>query len=613
MKHQSALVQIEPARSSDWWQEHFPFTGKYRHPLSNQEKAFDILGEENGTVILELPTASGKTLIGYVFLKEGKANGEGPMFFITPNKTLVQQIKELHPDVQVAYGRNEHECLYYGSENHFKADEVPCLLLKDCPHRVDQETGETVGEGVERCPYYDQKWAAKQGNQIVVSTDSFYLFTHLFAKEQNLPGRLVIDEAHRIAEVVRNSLSYEITDYHLYRAVELFKEIGATEQAEQVGRFTKRMVAMIKRRMPRKQELLRDEDIVELIELLAAIDKKGLREQLNAAFREGRIDKVEKREALNKIQNFTYDLDRYLVSLEYSRFTDKRKPLNYTCAYWVEESNLAEGKHVQYKLIIKAYQVAGLIKRILPEKTLAMSATIGDPDSFAFETGIRGRFESLTSDLPAKNTRVFLPTDLASLSFNERSRGEPNKTFRRIIRTAKAFAKKGHRSLVILISEAERQKFLQFSEEEGLNVISYGNGVVARDAATRFRDGEGDVLVGTAAHYSEGIDLPKGVAPFIFFLRPGYPSPNDPLSQFEERRYSMGRIWGLRRWRVMNQALQVRGRNQRSKTDIGVCFFMDRRFAKFLEQSLPAELRQAYVNRKTFDECVAEARELLGE
>jgi Rad3-related DNA helicase len=278
----------------------------------------------------------------------------------------------------------------------------------------------------------------------------------------------------------------------------------------------------------------------------------------------------------------------------------------------MEESDLSDSKRVQYKLIIKAYQVAGLIKRMLPEKTLAMSATIGDEDSFGFETGIRGRFESLTSDLPAKNTRVFLPTDLASLAFNERSRGEPNKTFRRIIRTAKAFAAKGLRSLIIVISEAERQKILQFSAEEGLNVVSYGNGVVAKDAATRFREGEGDALIGTAAHYSEGIDLPKGMAPIIFFLRPGYPSPNDPLAQFEERRYSMGRIWGLRRWRVMNQALQVRGRNQRSKSDIGVCFFMDRRFKKFLEQSLPEELKRAYVSGKTFDECVAEAKELLG-
>jgi Rad3-related DNA helicase len=612
MKHQSALVQIEPTRSSNWWQEHFPYSKKYQRPLSNQEKAFEILGEENGVVILEAPTASGKSLIAYVFLKEGQANGEGPMFYITPNKTLVQQIKELHPDVQVAYGRNEHECLYYGPENHFKADEVPCLLLKDCPHRVDQETGETVGEGAERCPYYDQKWEVKQGGKIVVATDSYYLFTHLFSKEHSLPGRLVIDEAHDIANVVRNSLSYEITDYHLYRAIEFFKEIGATEQAEQVGRFVRRMVAMIKHRMPRKQELLRDEDIVELIELIAAIDKKGLRERLTAAFQEGKIDKMEKREALNKIQNFAYDLDHYLVSLEYSRFTDKRKALNYTCAYWVEESEMPEGKHVQYKLIIKAYQVAGLIKRILPERTLAMSATIGDEDSFGFETGIRGRFEALTSDLPVKNTRVFLPTDLPSLAFNERPRGEPNKTFRRIIRTAKSLAEQGFRSLVILISNEEREKFLRFSQEEELNVISYGNGVVAKDAASRFREGEGDVLVGTAAHYSEGIDLPKGTAPFIFFLRPGYQSPNDPLGQFEERRYSMARVWGLRRWRAMNQALQVRGRNQRSRTDIGVCFFMDRRFAKFLEQSLPAELKRAYVNRKTFDECVAEARELLG-
>lgn len=406
--------------------------------------------------------------------------------------------------------------------------------------------------------------------------------------------------------------SYEITDYHLWRAVEFFKEIGAEKQAKQLERFTKRMTRMIKRRAPRTEELLDDDEIVELIDLLEEIDGGAAKAKIRQARKEGKINSLEKREILTKVETFLFDLRRYIYSLEYSRFTDKRKALNYTCAFWREEKDMLEAERVQYKLVIKAYYVAPIIKKILGERTLAMSATIGDPDYFGYETGIEGQFFSFTSEFPFKNTRVFLPTDVADLSFNGRDRREPNKTLRRIIRSAKLFAEKGYRSLVVLMSEVERKKFLAFSQEEGLEVSSYGNGIPAKEAAQRFRDGEGKVLVGTSVHYSEGVDLPKSTAPVIFFLRPGYPRPRDPLAQFEERRFTRSRIYGLRRWRAMNQALQVRGRNIRSKTDLGVCFFMSSQFKGFLEHSLPQELRRAYVSDKTFDECVQETLELLG-
>ncbi len=79
----------------------------------------------------------------------------------------------LHPDTQVAYGRGEHPCLYYEekmdlsaekviwlsqSRDNLKANEVPCSMLVDCPHRVDQETGQTHTVGAVSCPYLRQKY-----------------------------------------------------------------------------------------------------------------------------------------------------------------------------------------------------------------------------------------------------------------------------------------------------------------------------------------------------------------------------------------------------------------------------------------------------------------------
>src|SRR3989344_7871452 len=129
----------------------FPWE-QYPEMRANQEAALRAIAEENGNVILESPTGTGKTAIEFSLLRALELRGEWPLFWIVPNKAQVEQVKRLHPEVQVAYGRHEHDCLYYGDEG-LKADEIPCLTLTNCPHRVNQETGETHTPGAARCPY----------------------------------------------------------------------------------------------------------------------------------------------------------------------------------------------------------------------------------------------------------------------------------------------------------------------------------------------------------------------------------------------------------------------------------------------------------------------------
>src|SRR5262249_10337973 len=143
------------------------------------------------------------------------------------------------------------------------------------------------------------------------------------------------------------------------------------------------------------------------------------------------------------------------------------------------------------------------------------------------------------------------------------------------------------------------------------DLITYGDGVAPREVAARFKDGEGAVLLGTVTNYGEGLDLPDGMAPVTFFLRPSYPSPRDPLAQFEERRYG-GKRWQVWSWRVMIEALQVRGRNIRSADDRGVTIFISQQFRRFLYASLPSWLRSSYRSELTLDDCRQEAIELLG-
>ncbi|MBI3573185.1 MAG: DEAD/DEAH box helicase family protein [Candidatus Kerfeldbacteria bacterium] len=572
----------------------------------NQVEAAELIEKNDGRVTLELPTGTGKTAIGYSFLKDMAKMRQGPLFYVVPTKTLVDQVVRLHPDLTPAYGRGEFPCLYYPDQE-IRADQIPTILCPGCDHYIDQATGKVNIPGAKPCPYYLQKHQAKQ-SKIVVCTMAFYLFTQLFSKEWEEPAGLVLDEAHRMAEVVRSVLSYEITDYHLWRACDLLSSIDEDASAK-LERFANMMIHIIKRKPAHRGTLLEDFEIRELIELLDEIDTSSLERKLNKAIADHAVDLKAEHEVLKQISVIARDLRRYMRSLEYSVPEKSRQPLNYTYAYYEEE--IGEQKKVQHRLVIKAYYVAPIIERILSPRTVAYSATIGNQQVFEYETGIRAPFYTLGSDFPVKNTRIFMPTDTPNLAVKARNRQDRTKVLRRVAKACHTFKKKGHRSLVVVISNEEREKFLLLCEEEKVAALSYGNGKPAKEVAAKFRDGAGDVLVGTVRQYGEGLDLPKQIAPIIFMLRPGYPRPNDPGTQFEERRFTNGNVWAIRNWRVMIEALQVRGRNIRSADDLGVTFFISQQFRRFLLGSLPKWLEEAYQGGFTFEEGIKEAMKVL--
>lgn len=605
------LVQIQPAptkQTATGIMEFFPWK-QHKRPLPNQIEALQILEKQN-SIILEAPTGSGKTAIGYTFLKwHASRIKEGGLRYIVPNKTLVNQIKEMYPDISMAYGRNEHECLYY--EDRPRADSIPCSMLEDCDHRVDQETGETYVSGATPCPYLLQKYEFKK-NRIGVCTMAFELYTgSAFSDERNPATALVIDEVHNLADVVRRSLSYSITDHHLEQVIGMLEDIEAYEEVTVITRFYKTMIKIVKRRVSGKAILLEDHEVEELIGILDNINITEMRKKIASAIKERKIDTITRREILKRVETLTRDLKRYLRSLEYSLPTEQRKPTNFTYAYFTREPGEDGREKMQYRLVIQAYAVGGMIKRMLSLHTLSMSATIGDPKVFGHESGIKHPFYSLASEFSAENTRIFIPNDTLNMAKKACPKGGLNKTIRQMIQTCKTFNKHGHRCLVVVVSNLEREKFLKFALEEGVDAMSYGNGVKPKEAALKFMDGVGDNLVGTAANYSEGIDLNDQSAPIILVLRPSFASPDDPATQFEERRFPGGHCWALRNWRVMQEALQVRGRNIRSKKCIGVTIFFSQQFRRFVFSSLPKYLQPSYRSEITLEQCVEETLKLL--
>jgi Rad3-related DNA helicase len=582
---------------------------KYDAIKPAQADAFRAIAEAGGSALLELPTGTGKTAVGYSYLKALEAQGAGPLYYIVPTKALVDQVCDMHPDLTLAYGRHEYDCLYYQPDI-YRADEVPCLTLTDCPHRVDQETGETVEKGAVPCPYYQVKFTARR-SRIVVCTMAFYLYNVFFNRAGVKPAGLVIDESHQIAKVVRNSLSYDVTDWNLHRSVDLLNRLGAEDEAWELEQFLNSMVRILKRKPREAPTILSDEEVWELMNRVSQIDDNVVRERMGQAVRDGSIDPVADREFLRQLESIAINLRRYVSSLGYSLETETRNPLNYVTYAYSEKDEASDAQRVQYRLIVRAYYVAPLVQRLLAPNTLAYSATVGDPSVFSYETGIKLPFVSLPGTFPADNARVFMPSDTPNLATKVKIRQEPTKVLRRIARMAGDLSAKRIRSLVLVVSNHEKDKFMRLCEEEGVEALSYDDAAGARDAVARFKAGEASVLVGTTANYGEGIDLPEEMAPVIFFLRPGYPNPHDPVVQFEERRFGNQR-WQVWNWRVMVEALQVRGRNVRSADDRGVTIFVSQQFRRFLYASLPTWLRPSYRSELSLDDCREETIELLG-
>jgi Rad3-related DNA helicase len=582
--------------------------------------------------IFEVPTGEGKSLIGLVTALSDAANNRIP-YLVTPTKAQVAQIGEMFPkQTAVAFGRSEYPCLYYEgkSEIPINAQESPCYMLK-CPHRVDQETGETDEPGATPCPYYQAKYLAAVGRdqgKVTVCTTAFFLTNQLFVRqadenEDEEEGRglgIVLDECHNLAKIARGIYEFTLTDYHLRRSETVLAKFDR-QQAQVVRKFRVLFTRMARTKRAKAYNLLEISDIATLLGLLEDFNRSRIEKVVRAAISSGDLDEDRDRHEIKTLENLIRNIPAFIRSLKYSLPEDKPDgvghPLNYVVAFYYKKDDpeMQDKRHkTQYYLTIKAYYVVPLIRRALGKdpKVTAMSATIGNVNIFGHETGLRMPFTAFPSSFDAAKTRIFLPTDTPNLSQRKARRDDPKKARRMVLETALEFRDQGIRSLIVTTSNDERLAY--FNEgfhRYGLDCLTYGEDLPAREVLSNFRDGDGDCLVGTSNQFGEGIDLPCGVCPVIFFVRPGYPRPDDPMTQFEQKRFSGSHCWQLWQYRVMIEALQVRGRNIRTIDDLGVCFFISQQFRSFLHGSLPEWLKPSYVDNKPMSEMLEETINLL--
>lgn len=585
-----------------------------------QEEALEFVAKSPTGALVEMPTGEGKTAFGWAVLGAHSNQGQGPLFYITPTKNLVEQVGQCFPGQTASvYGRGEYPCLYYEDRGigGVSAQESPCYMLK-CPHRVNQQDGMIEDPRAMPCPYFQAKFEASRGlasGRIVVCTTAFFLINRLLVTGwRNLaPAAMVIDEVHKIARVARGIFEYTVTEYHLERAAGILDLLDKS-QADILRQLKNQIELICQQKRAKTPALIEEKEVDEFLKIVRKLDAASIEQQIRDAVARATLDPVGNRREIKLLEDLSRGIPRLADSLGFALTTSGRQPLNYVMAFWYPENDLdfqQSRKQARFVLTIRAYYVRPLIQKALGGQVIGMSATIGNPAILANETGLDLPFKSIGSSFDTDHTRIYLPKDTPNLSFGKRRNDDPRLARKAIAEAAAQFAAAGHRSLVVVVSEEDRSKVTDRLTREGLRVVTYGNGVSAKKAAQKFKDGEGQVLVGTAAQYAEGIDLPKQVAPVIIFLRPGYQRPDDPMTRFEEKRFPKSHCWALWQYRVMLEALQVRGRNIRSADDVGLCIFISQQFRDFLFPALPQWLRPAYCGDLTMDQIVQEGLKLL--
>jgi Rad3-related DNA helicase len=310
------------------WEElksQFPTDGEFKDGMRpKQEVGLRFVGEK-GSAILELPTGEGKTAMEVTIARTAKKHFKS-CFLVTPTKTVLEQIRQRFPnDFTIALGRGDFPCFFYEpdkenlsalSKTKFKADQIPCSMLHTCPHRVDQEVGDTKEPGVCPCPYLKQKFEAKTSRKPVLATLAFYLYSRLFSKGFPEPDVLIIDEVHRLPETVRGALSYDITDWHVERAVAILDHVEEHEASAALDHFRKRMVSIVKRKSSKRGTLLEASEITELLGILDSIDSRAIERSVAKAMKDDSLDTEDDVYVFKKVESVVKNLRRYVMYLD---------------------------------------------------------------------------------------------------------------------------------------------------------------------------------------------------------------------------------------------------------------------------------------------------------
>ena len=521
------------------------------------------LQDPEGTVILDAPTGSGKSLIAmwsaHVLKELGKRG-----YLVTSDLMLQDQYEEDFKQFKLDWpsirGVDNYNC---------NVNDLP-FSLADCKMKgIGYEQAEKL-KCWGTCGYLQARRRAKE-LPVALFNYSYYLIQRNYVEDKMqeqdreipFPIRdfVFFDEAHKVDSIVQSHFSprIDVGTPKIFREVNKFVQKHAIDAAW----VSENRIADIVDRLMREddhQELMRH---ISEFRGIAVVYRKVRSAALARSKRQYKNGDVPK-----EWQTFFGRMDRLKdIWCKFDDYHDIIKELGTDAIVINRKEN-----EVQFLCLEEAM----MIEKFLQKKSgfkVFMSATLGDIRAFAKHTKMgNAKVIRMSNNFDYKKSPIVF-VNRHKLSFREREQNLP-----KVVETLdKILEKHKGQSGIIHAGSYDFMDYINAKSKHRFSFITYDSAKERSGAIDLFNKVDGKVLIGPSL--LEGLDLKDEKSRFQVFFKVPYPSLGDPLVKAKMQAFP-----GWYDWKTGIAIQQGAGRSIRSKDDWAVTYILDACFRSLINK-----------------------------
>ena len=521
------------------------------------------LQDPEGTIILDAPTGSGKSLIAmwsaHVLKELGKRG-----YLVTSDLMLQDQYEEdfkrLKLDWPSIRGVDNYNC---------NVNDLP-FSLADCKMKgIGYEQAEKL-PCWNTCGYLQARRRAKE-LPVALFNYSYYLIQRNYVEDKMqeqdreipFPKRdfVFFDEAHKVDSIVQSHFSPRIdtSTPKIFREVNKFVQKHGLDAAW----VSENRIADIVDRLMREddhQELMRH---ISEFRGIAVVYRKVRSAALIRSKRQYRNGDVPK-----EWQTFFGRMDRLKdIWCKFDDYHDIIKELGTDAIVINRKEN-----EVQFLCLEEAMMIDKFLQKKSGFKVF-MSATLGDIRSYAKHTSMgNAKVIRMSNNFDYKKSPIVF-VNRNKLSFREREQNLP-----KVVKTLdKILEKHKGQSGIIHAGSYDFMNYINNNSKHKFSFITYDVAKERGGAIDLFNKSDGKILIGPSL--LEGLDLKDEKSRFQIFFKVPYPSLGDPLVKAKMQAFP-----GWYDWKTGISIQQGAGRSIRSKDDWAVTYILDACFRSLINK-----------------------------
>ena len=516
-----------------------------------------------GTVILDAPTGSGKSLIAmwsaYVLKELGKQG-----YLVTSDLMLQDQYEEDFKQFKLDWpsirGVDNYNC---------NVNDLP-FSLADCKMKgIGYEQAEKL-KCWGTCGYLQARRRAKE-LPVALFNYSYYLIQRNYVEDKMqeqdreipFPIRdfVFFDEAHKVDSIVQSHFSprIDVGTPKIFREVNKFVQKHAIDAAW----VSENRIADIVDRLMREddhQELMRHISEFRGIAVVYRRVRSAALARSKRQYKNGDVPK--------EWQTFFGRMDRLKdIWCKFDDYHDIIKELGTDAIVINRKEN-----ETQFLCLEEAMMIDKFLQKKSGFKVF-MSATLGDIRSYAKHTSMgNAKVIRMSNNFDYKKSPIVF-VNRNKLSFREREQNLP-----KVVKTLdKILEKHKGQSGIIHAGSYDFMDYINAKSKHRFSFITYDSAKERSGAIDLFNKVDGKVLLGPSL--LEGLDLKDDKSRFQIFFKVPYPSLGDPLVKAKMQAFP-----GWYDWKTGISIQQGAGRSIRSKDDWAVTYILDACFRSLINK-----------------------------